>query len=386
MRRLALFFILVFVCFQSVAQYKTVAVLYGKYDSIRQTDGDDFMRIFLDKNGDFYPETNISDEELVLSNNNLLEWAQQNPVKFVQVSSIYELNFGQFTEQNFDELQDSVIARILKKLNQKSSSYNSINLVIHGFRKPVRTRTVKTGLGSFYDSWSYEDNKFLRTEMNKISTSNFFLEVYWDGSYDCCLGTNFKKNKEIFELFEKYSFESAVKAGYSLRKIVSKIDHSEINIISHSAGATVATSLLFNTNQYLVDSVSRALQTPRQKEINICLVAPAISKKPFEDYYSRNTNIDFTKEDNYSLSVIYNKRDFALRKKDNVLFLFGPGVKKYGNTALGCDYHGEIARLEQMFVEQYQKSPIHNYKVKSKMNHYFTFYITTNQFVEWVKR
>jgi hypothetical protein len=89
------------------------------------------------------------------------------------------------------------------------------------------------------------------------------------------------------------------------------------------------------------------------------LIAPAIGGiESFENYWNRNTSLNFKEKDNYSWYILYNEKDFALRKKDSKMGLFGPGCVNYGNTTLGCNHQNEIEKLQRLFNKQYPKSTI----------------------------
>jgi hypothetical protein len=71
----------------------------------------------------------------------------------------------------------------------------------------------------------------------------------------------------------------------------------------------------------------------------------------------------FKKEDNYSLFIIYNEKDFVLKKRDNKIGILGPGPYKYGITTLGCNHHKCTIKLEKYFKTNYPNSPIHLYNL-----------------------
>ena len=116
-------------------------------------------------------------------------------------------------------------------------------------------------------------------------------------------------------------------------------------------------------------------------------MAPAISSKPYSDYYDRNSDKKYQEEDNYTLTVIFNEKDFVLLKKDPKILVFGPGPKKYGETTLGCNHKKEIRKLERVFASKYPNSKINTKEIGPLKNHLFTYYSSSNNkaFEKWLE-
>lgn len=378
MKRLVVFLIITFFSFQSFSQFDDQSVLYGEHSKRVPTSEDHLLRIFVDRNGDFYPENLISNEELKAAGSSLSTWSSQNEMKFAAICASYAIPYEHYSKDKFEELQDSIANRLLRSVNVNAETSNSVTVLIHGFRKPFETR-LREG-----DSWSFNGYESIRTIVNKHVDSTFFVEVYWDGGYDCCVSRNLKKNKPIFRLFEVYARNNAAKTGYSLRKVVSRFAFDTINVISHSTGAIVSSTLLFNSFTEMVNDQLKAQPTPSQTTVNHCLLAAAISSEPFNYYFDRNTSVDFRQHDNYSVTVLYNEKDFALMKKDPYMRMFGPGPRRFGATTLGCNHRKEIRKLETVFSRDYPASPIITYKVNPVANHKFTYYASSKWFGKWL--
>lgn len=381
MKRILLFTISCFLYLTGFSQLNQKSVLYGERDSILESEGLNFFRLFIDKNGDYYPDFFIPDNELKNSNSELLLWSKQNQSKFIKIAEKYGLNFQSYSKQNFKLLQTEIIRKLGNEIKNQSSNFNSISVLIHGFRKPFKERQRSI------DSWSYDDNEYARNIINNNLNKTFFLEIYWDGAYDCCITKKTRKNKKIFKLFENYATPNAIKTGYSLRRIISKLSTSKLNIISHSTGAIVSSTLLFNAYQSEIEDNFKSLSTPNQKAVNHCLLAPAISKEPFNFYFDRNTTLEFKENDNYKLVVIYNEKDFVLLKKEPYTMIFGPGPKKYGITTLGCNHKKEVKKLKKLFKTKYPNSIIDTKEIGPLKSHLLTFYTNSNNkaFINWLK-
>ena len=192
--------------------------------------------------------------------------------------------------------------------------------------------------------------------------------------YDKRAGLTFKYNKTLFKLFENQARANAVNVGYSLRKVVSKIDKENITVVAHSLGARVATSLLFNSYDGDASKAQQKLKTPSQSRVDIILIAPAISKSPFKAYYERVSKVDFKKKDNYFLAIVYNRKDFVLLKRENKLRLFGPGPRRYGNTSLGCNARKEAYKLRDDIFVEFPNSEIQLINAPIGQEHFFKSY------------
>jgi len=333
---LNLFFILTLTLNAQVFQN----VLYGEHAIEKNV-----SKIYIDKNGDIYPNSIIPNKSLKENNSSIKEFYKNNANIFKENSASIGLIFNEFTENNYIKFQNLLFENKLKKINTNIKN-SQVYILIHGFNKP----SVPKG----YSSSSKQDYEYLQNKILDLRNNDpsFFIEIYWDGMYDCCIDKNTKTNKRIFKLYEEVSQINASRTGYSLRNLVPKINKNEITIITHSLGSQVALSLLTNCFNERVNPEKTQLKTPDQN-IHICLIAPSISKEPFNKYFQRNSSIDFKSKDNYSLNILYNEKDFALRKKWKI---FGPGPKKYGNTSLGCNHRNEIEKLETIFHNDFKNS------------------------------
>jgi len=318
-------------------------VLYGERD-LKST----AENIYIDKDGTLYPSFNISDRSLEACNASLKEFYLKNPSIFLEISKIYNCSFNRYSKENGLVLNDSIISKFINQLNKKN--INTTAFFIHGFRK-----SFKSANGD-YDSPT--DYSILNEAYTKYSAANSaIVNVYWDALYDCCFSSNSKKNKAMFLLFEEAQ-QNAEKTAVTLNKILIKTKSQTVDIVTHSLGAKVAVYSLLDVND-------KGIKTPSNK-VNLFLIAPAISPELISDnYLKRNSNFDLNNSDNYSLSIVYNEKDFALKKKDDKLGLFGPGPYKYGNTTLGCNYNDGCEKLKNYFKSNLPKSKIILYNLTS---------------------
>ena len=367
--RLLLLFLLFFEVGSAFAQAGP-QVVYGERFRYHTAE-DQVLRVYLDREGSFYPDAVIPDAALQASNASLQAYYEAHPDAFQTVAARYGLEVNTYSEESFGNLQAAVVTRLTDAINQLDPSHD-LFLLIHGFRKPL--------VAQQWSSSSQSDYAAVRRSIaQRYSGSQGvqFIEVYWDGTFDCCIGRKTKVNKRIFQLFEQVAQVQATRTGYALRQLVVGIEREQINIVTHSLGAQVGISLLSNTYDERIDTMLQSLPTPAQPQVNICMLAPAISKDPFTDYDERTNALSLSDADNYHLSVLYNKKDFVLRKR---VLVFGPGPKKYGNTALGCNCRRELYKLEDYFLEHFPNSPLHLYEAAIGGTHRFRRYVDSEAF------
>jgi hypothetical protein len=320
----------------SGAHSQSKSVFYGERDLASSQ-----KNLYLDKEGLLYPPIFIPDSSMEASHSSLQEWYKKNESTFLEISRSYHCAFTSYTDENCFILNDSLFSSFISKTYPKEHS--SATILIHGFRKPFKRVNRDTD--------SPLDFATLGKTCRKYNPQTIITEVYWDGLYDCCISASRKKNAPFFDLYAKAQL-NAEKAGFSLNKIINRISYDTITIVSHSLGAKVALYAL-------LDITNKGIKTPSNKRVNICLIAPAISPEMISDnYYKRNTSIDYKKSDNYSLAIVYNERDFVLLKR---IAFIGPGPLKYGVTTLGCNYRNAAIKLEKNFHALYLASSIHLY-------------------------
>ena len=181
-------------------------VLYGERDPAKAT-----LAVFYDKDGNIYPDYFIPDSSLSASNASLRDWYKEHPVDFANICSSYNCAFVKYSKDNLDVLNDSVTAAVKRSIEAKRTRVASVTFLVHGYRKPFKSLNG--------DSPSPRDYNILETAIRNLSGDRTFVEVYWDGMYDCCFSKNTRRNKELFELFET-ARENAGKVGGGMRKLI----------------------------------------------------------------------------------------------------------------------------------------------------------------------
>ncbi len=297
------------------------------------------VRIFMDKEGLYYPEYFISDKELRQKKGSLREWYKAHPKAMSAIRVKYGINDSTGSiDDNIERIDDAVARSYIRAINTMAHDNITADILIHGFRKKAYGTRFDFNKTSRRDFGDLEDALLAGTKKDVL-----FIEVYWDAN-DI---SGYKGAKKINSIFYHNAIPSAMNVGLRLRKVVPMIDKKlQINIISQDIGARVASELLFNASGGFMQGES-VYNTPAQKEVNVYMIAPAISSSLFENYNNRNPFAPVT-GDNYKLNIIYNENDLVDNKKVKA------GPFKSGNlspadsgaTTLGCNYEGDIDKLK----------------------------------------
>lgn len=297
--------------------------------------------VFFDREGSIYPEYFIPDSSLRGAGSSLRQWYKRHPADFRRIAMNYHCAFTTYTGESARVLNDSITVAARRIIDRnKGSSKNAVTFLVHGFRKRY------TSING--DTPSPADYTVLEAAIDRYTTfKTAFVTVYWDGMYGTFSKKNLKQNRDLLRSFET-ARENAAAAGRSLRFLMAGLAVDTLNVVTHSLGAEVACSALF-------DTCGSCCTTPVNKVVHICLIAPAIGgEERFKSYCVRNPQ-KAAEADNYRLCIVYNTNDFVLKKKYGIL---GPGPYKYGETTLGCSWNGTATNLQAYFKEHYPTSAI----------------------------
>lgn len=356
--------ILLFAPFVAFAQPtdNSKSVLYGERGGL--PDLPDTYRLFLDRNGDLYPDLTIPDSMLSAADASLAQLYVQRPGLFPSALP------------SFAAYQDSVLESTISALKALSASVQDVFVLVHGFRKPFHPTP---GGRTAQSEYLFVQQRIRNTTPGAIRS--LFVEVYWDGTYDCCFSMKTKRNREIFELFELQAQQHASAAGYRLRPLLVSIPTKRLHLIGHSLGTRVLLAATFNAYPEDVPERLQQLATPTQPLVDICLIGPAVAGDVFERYYERGT-ADVPTKDNYQLAIFYNRKDFVLKKR---IFIFGPGPRRFGDTSLGADRRRSIKKLTKRFAADYPTSQVASFRVDIGISHALRHYTGTAEFTDYLK-
>jgi hypothetical protein len=292
-------------------------VYYGQRDLTRYAND-----LFIDKAGDVYPHLFIHDSLLFQYEGTIRNVYYHQPLLFSKALQQYAIHQLASFDTLYQLLQKKIIQEKVAQWQQSPSNDTAIYFLIHGFRKP------------FYDAvgdyTSAKDFQLMKQALHLNQRRT--VCVYWDATYDCCFSSNVKKNKELFQLF----VEAQKRTPLIAKKLASVLNQSQIKnvyLVSHSLGAKI-----------FIESLS--MLEEQSKLYNLLLVAPAVSA------YDLIEGIQKKLWHYLSIGIVYNRHDFVLKKKDPYIGWLGPGVKKYGETSLGCNKNHAQKKI-LWYQEQY---------------------------------
>lgn len=307
-------------------------VVYGERHPILNLEA-----VFLDQEGSIYPDYFISNASLVESKAKLHQWYNDHPSEFLDIAKTHNCSVDFVSPSTIQQLEDTLLAQSIRKIQAMKSNTNTLNVLVHGYRKSfVKNEHDVTSTEAFSD---------LEQKLTTgLGVEHPTVKIYWDASYACCYSLNSKKNREMFEGFER-AYHRADTIGLTVKRLLNQIDYAQLNIVGHSLAAKVMQSCLFDLN-------GNGLLCLSQARVNVCLIAPATTgKESWINYKQRNYLIPT--EDNVRIWILYNEHDFALKKKDNKTKLIGPGAKAYGSTTLGCNHQHELDKFEKYVKEHF---------------------------------
>jgi len=326
-------------CGKGDRNHKRTAV-FGGHDKKLGKQHSDRVRIFLDREGNYYPfHFRINDKELRRDSSSLAVWYRHHPGKFRELCARYMINTGTVQEQ-MEQLNEAIALELAKEIDQKSSGKTHINFYIHGFNK-------KAWNGDFlFNPSSRVDNKKMRKAIGHNQDDHMpYVEVYWDANKMSAVGSAI--GNRGYKLFAVSTTPSAERVGLSLRRLFLHMADKPVNIITHSTGALVACELLFNASSSGL-LLENKLSTPAQANIKACLVAPAIGGDRFKQYLERGPLTIKPADSKYQIAIVYNTNDYILNKNRRILFVFNyPNCSpdSFASTRLGCNYQQDLSLM-----------------------------------------
>lgn len=319
-------------CLIPSAVFSQDNVVYGERSADMNSDA-----VFLDQEGSIYPDYFISNESLFQSKACLHVWYNDHPAEFLDIAKKHNCPVEVVNEISVQQLEDTLLAQAIRKIQSMKTATNTLNVLVHGYRKSF--------VPNEHDVTSIEAFANLEQKLSiGLAVKHPTLKVYWDASYDCCYSMDGEKNREMFEGFER-AYHRADTIGVSLKRLLNTVDYAQINFVGHSLAAKVMQSCLYDLKGNGIPCLSQA-------RVNVCLIAPAT--KGIESWVNfQRRNYPIPAQDNVRIWMLYNEKDFALKKKDNHFELFGPGAEAYGPTTLGCNHKRTLTKLEKYTKENF---------------------------------
>ncbi len=327
--------LLLFICFISGCALKTRQVLM-----IPRRDEVGVIKLYFDREGALYPPDvrinpyyfylqHLHQKKLAKYSNHEYATLESALIKYDSLSAQamrqqFKINFND-TVRLFLRLQDVVRKSYIAEVEKSLVANNTRDLVvfIHGFNDPTP------------DAYYYSLRRNIEAH---LKNKPVFIEVYWDGL--TAMGDN-----PIFSNIWGYAQSNSAKVGLGLRNMLNKLNTNiRLSIVTHSLGASVATHALFNPGKWPKkfqeeleqDYHSENIPTPKQKDIRIGMLAPAIPGIKVFDHIDY-TIPEFSPPTITRVVIGFNHFDFAVTKG-------GLFASYFGSTALGADDKDEVKK------------------------------------------
>ncbi|HEY0091652.1 MAG TPA: hypothetical protein VGB43_04115, partial [Flavobacterium sp.] len=158
---------------QVSCNYNNRSVYFGERTNKQP---EDVIRIYLDKEGSYYPRLFITDSDMKKNCSSLKDWYHSNPDELEALCANYQIEAILDFDLKVSRLNLALAKEYADRINLKKSQYEGIDILIHGFRKKA------FGNIDHYSRYSSEDYEILRSSLTNESKT-LFIEVYWDGKY-----------------------------------------------------------------------------------------------------------------------------------------------------------------------------------------------------------
>lgn len=247
-------------------------------------------RIFVDKNGDFFP----------------VNW-KTLPYYPLRASSN---NLG----TTLIDTEESV----LNKIKQISANKERIFILVHGYNND--------------ENDAQNNYRKLQQIIQNNSTKDLFIEFHWDGLIAKNLGST--------KIWFNAAGYSQMAGQFGLRKVLNQISNKQVYLISHSRGASVILSALSNppynekfateTNEfYSIDVWNVEPLLENNNNITTIFLAPAVGEIDFTVPRNPNKYREFSRQIK-AMHITVNNTDKTLNK-----YLNKPEI--FNSTLLGSN-------------------------------------------------
>lgn len=332
-------------------------IFYGNESAIEPFSANTY-NLFFDGGGFVYPPERIPGGHFSKKIPPHLSNYYQNEEEFNRLSNKYQIELTDNDSLNIELLQTSLLNYHTNQINQLSSKYDHLIFLIHGYNMTYRQNLYPYAL--------------MKERITKsLDGDVFFVQVFWDGLTD-------RKTKKVLDEKQLYlQNQSRITEGFShlaiwkqanynslyvgkeFRRILSTIEKKEIVVVTHSLGARVIASALFDlkfdqnkTGKQYADidqryhTISKKTESYNlpQHSIRVGMIAPAIDGLEIFSQYFQDKN---EHETNYHFLIGYNVHDKVL-KKFNVLG--DQSANLFGDTSLGT-LEADILEVKQLFSD-----------------------------------
>ena len=270
------------------------------------------IRLYFDREGSLYPEKHLlKKNEMDKQNGFMIQYYDHRKDEFKQLLSENNLQTtGRF--EDWFKLQHKLrsnAAEIIDSRLQLIGKETTVVYLIHGFN-------VKAHDADF----PFHEVENLISEQYLKCKKVLFVEIRWDG------------RSGLPQNIWTYAQANARFVGLALREIISQTskDHP-VRIFTHSLGAEVATTALWNVQEATKSRANEELKiwgigynayihnkeyasTPLHADLRLAMLAPAIPGLTFEDFNERTPAKSPTPNNYKKIIVGANRFDIATSK------------------------------------------------------------------------
>lgn len=330
------------------------------------------VRLLYDRFGNLYPDGSVTvgGENTIRpvpsQNSGRGNWSlqyhyRQTPQAWNQLAARYLRDTLPYHDDRWTAAQDSIRAEGLRAITARSRPGAPIVILVHGFNVSEPSPDGRDAMDATRDS--------LTSWYGARFPGMTFVEVRWDGLV--AEGPGLARGLGSVKIWP-FAQANGLYVGMELRRILSALPHDRpVRILTHSLGAHVATSALWNVSSKLSGDVleenafgqanarpewvryfngfsSPAYRTPTHPDLRLAMIVPAMPGQTFggatnTDYYDRNfegrprVTRDYQAPQGGPPST-YDRIIIGQNQVDEVIQKFINVPSEYGSTTLGSQY------------------------------------------------
>ncbi|MBX2844920.1 MAG: alpha/beta hydrolase [Saprospiraceae bacterium] len=334
---------------------------YGN-ESQRPAFSNHSINVFFDGSGYVYPDVALEDMDFFEEKRPLLQAYYSEASRYNRVAEAYGLPPVEAVPDTdaIEALNSAVKHLWLEQVNAELAVHDRVVVLVHGYNN-----TYHELIGPY---------SLFQNRIDAITgTNNFYINVFWDGLTDNT-AKDISKQESLFygetgglraginnlKIWRRAQHQ-ALFAGMELRTLLRRLQTDSLTLVSHSLGARVVASTLFNIEpeddwkkpsvaqaRYLA-AISADQHPAPQQHISVGMMAPAIGgKETFDDYFIReNAARSAADSSDFHFTIGFNTNDEVLRKFN----LFGKKSANFlGDTSFGT-LKNDVDSVHTLFRE-----------------------------------
>lgn len=242
----------------------------------RLPDNDSVVRVYLDRDGNLYPDAgeSLSAPGLRSSRSRLPAYYRTQPAAWSELRTRLGMAPVPFTDEAWDESQSLLLRRVAGRIVGRVSRQgrSPVVVLVHGFN-------VDNANPSY-------DQAMTTIAQSGATVRPLYLHVHWDGDY----ARNVAGTRDAWNRANR----NAPLVGLALRRILAAIPSSvPVRVITHSLGGSVVASALWTRSEYVQrrepeyatylsrSAEARRYTMPTHPDLRVGMVVPAMGGRAF---------------------------------------------------------------------------------------------------------